>query len=59
MDSTSMLRTMKKNKAERFLKEIDKAENKIRKQYPFYTDFVEEVAGANLAFKYMLSKAIK
>lgn len=46
-----------KDKHQRFLKELDKANNKIWKQYPFYTDFVEERAGANLAFKYMLSKA--
>lgn len=45
-----------KDKAERFFKEIHKAENKIWKQYPFYTDFVEERAGADLAFKYMLFK---
>lgn len=46
-----------KDKAERFLKELRKAENKIWKQYSFYTDFVEERAGADLAFKYILSKA--
>lgn len=46
-----------KDKDERFSKELDKAVDKIWKQYPFYTDFVEERAGANLAFKYMLFKA--
>lgn len=48
-----------KDKAERFLKELNKAGNKIWKQYPFYTDFVEERAGADLAFKYMLFKTKK
>ena len=38
----------------KYANELDKVENRILKQYPFYTDFVEELHGVNLAFKYLL-----
>ena len=36
--------------------ELYDAEMAIRKQYPYYTDWVEEIVGADLFYNYLLNK---